>query len=102
MEPFGMGNNRPVIRMKDCIIESYKVLKDIHVKWTFAHKNNPKMKIGGISFSFIGKWNTPSPEELFQAQHSEGLTVQFQIGINRFRGNEIIQLMVDKVYIGEC
>ncbi|MBT4792750.1 MAG: single-stranded-DNA-specific exonuclease RecJ, partial [Halobacteriovoraceae bacterium] len=56
MEPFGMGNNRPVFRMKDCIIDSFTILKDIHVKWTFVHKNNPKIKIGGISFSFIGKW----------------------------------------------
>jgi single-stranded-DNA-specific exonuclease len=102
MEPFGMGNSKPVFRMKDCIIESYKVLKDVHVKWTFVHKDNPKMKIGGISFNFIGKWNTPLPEELFNAQHSEGITVQFTVGINRFRGNEIIQLMVDRVFIGEC
>ncbi len=102
MEPFGMGNNRPVFRIKDCKIESYKVLKDIHVKWTFVHKDNPKMKIGGISFNFIGKWNAPLPDELFRVQEQEGITVQFQIGINRFRGNEIIQLMVDKVFIGEC
>jgi single-stranded-DNA-specific exonuclease len=101
MEPFGMGNSKPVFRMKDCIIESYKVLKDVHVKWTFVHKENPKMKIGGISFNFIGKWNTPLPEELFSAQHSEGITVQFTVGINRFRGNEIIQLMVDRVFLGE-
>ncbi len=102
MEPFGMGNTRPIFRMKDCRIESYTILKDIHVKWTFVHKDFPKMKISGISFNFIGKWNTPLPDELFKAQDGEGLTVQFQVGINRFRGNEIIQLMVEKVFIGEC
>ena len=64
------------------------------------HKNNPKIKIGGISFNFIGKWNTPHPEEIFSAQYTEGINVQFQIGINRFRGNEIIQLMVSKIVIG--
>lgn len=101
MEPFGMGNERPVFRMKDCRVESYKLLKDIHVKWTFVHKDNPKIKISGISFNFIGKWNTPHPEEIFNQQEIEGLCVQFTIGINRFRGNEIIQLMVDKVFIGE-
>ncbi len=102
MEPFGMGNSRPIFRIKDCIIESYTILKDVHVKWTFVHKNNPKIKIGGISFNFIGKWNTPMPEDIFREQHAEGITVQFQIGINRFRGNEIIQLMVEKVFLGEC
>lgn len=101
MEPFGMGNPRPVFRMTDCQVESYKILKDLHVKWTFCHKLNPKIKIGGISFNFIGKWNTPSPQEIFNTQNTEGLKVQFQIGINRFRGNEIIQLMVDKIFIGE-
>lgn len=101
MEPFGMGNERPTFRMKDCRIESFTILKDLHVKWTFVHKDNPKQKIGGISFNFIGKWNTATPNEIFQAQNIEGITAQFQIGINRFRGNEIIQLMVDKIFIGE-
>jgi len=101
MEPFGMGNERPTFRMKDCRIESFSILKDVHVKWTFTHKDNPTQKIHGISFFFIGKWNTPTPNEIFQAQNKEGLTVQFKIGINRFRGNESIQLMVDKVFIGE-
>lgn len=102
MEPFGMGNPKPVFRMKDCFIESYNVLKDAHVKWNFIHQNNPKIKIGGISFNYIGKWNTPAAEELMHSQYSEGVTVQFTIGINRFRGNEIIQLMVDKIFIGTC
>lgn len=100
MEPFGMGNERPVFRMTDAKLESFSILKDIHVKWTFVSKSNPKQKISGISFNFIGKWNTLLPEEIYQRQENEGLTVQFQIGINRFRGNEIIQLMVDKIYPG--
>lgn len=101
MEPFGMGNGKPVFRIKDCIIESYKLMKDVHVKWTFQHKDNPKIKISGISFNFIGKWNTPLPEEIFNAQNTEGVTVQFTVGINRFRGNESIQLMVNRISIGE-
>lgn len=100
MEPFGMGNERPVFRMTDARLESFTLLKDIHVKWTFISESNPKQKISGISFNFIGKWNTLLPEEIYQRQESDGLTVQFQIGINRFRGNEIIQLMVDKIYPG--
>lgn len=102
MEPFGMGNERPKFRMHDAVIDSYQILKDIHVKWTFVSKKNPYQKIQGISFNFIGKWNTLSPDELFSAQDREGLTVQFTIGINRFRGNETIQLMVDKIFLGQC
>ncbi len=100
MEPFGMGNGRPVFRMTDARLESFSILKDVHVKWTFVSNSNPKQKISGISFNFIGKWNCLLPEEIYQRQESEGLTVQFQIGINRFRGNEIIQLMVDKILPG--
>ncbi len=100
MEPFGMGNQRPTFRMVNARIESYKILKDLHVKWTFVSDDLPGQKIGGISFNFIGKWNTAMPEDLFEKQEKEGLTVQFSLGINRFRGNEIIQLMVDKIMLG--
>lgn len=100
MEPFGMGNQRPVFRVTDARLESFSILKDVHVKWTFVSQSNPKQKISGISFNFIGKWNCLLPEEIYQRQEAEGLTVQFQIGINRFRGNEIIQLMVDKILPG--
>jgi single-stranded-DNA-specific exonuclease len=100
MEPFGMGNQRPTFRMVNARVESYKILKDLHVKWTFVSDDLPGQKIGGISFNYIGKWNTQMPEDLFAKQEKEGLTVQFSIGINRFRGNEIIQLMVDKITLG--
>ena len=99
MEPFGMGNSRPNFRMINARIESYKILKDLHVKWTFVSDDLPGQKIGGISFNFIGKWNTLLPDELFEKQNREGLCVQFSLGINRFRGNEIIQLMVDKIFL---
>lgn len=97
LEPFGMGNPRPTFRMDDAVLDSYKILKDVHVKWTFKSRSNPQNKIGGISFNYIGKWGAQSPEELFQKQE-EGLSTYFSLGINRFRGNEIIQLMVEKIF----
>ena len=100
LEPFGMGNQKPIFFMRDAILDSFQILKDIHVKWTFVDKQNRKNKIQGISFNFIGKWNTLSPDQLFKGQLNEGLKVYFQIGINRFRGNEILQLMVDKIELG--
>lgn len=99
LEPFGMGNERPKFLMRDAKIESFQILKDVHVKWTFTHKANPSHKIQGISFNYIGKWGRPHPEELFEAQRRDDLKVYFQVGVNRFRGNEILQLMVDRIEI---
>lgn len=96
MEPFGMGNERPLLRMRDAKIESFSLLKDVHVKWFFNSEKSPN-KIQGISFYYIGKWNTPEPEELFQYQKDGELMIYFRLGINRFRGNETIQLMVEKI-----
>ena len=102
LEPFGMGNERPSFMMRDAKIESFQILKDVHVKWTFTHAQNPRQKIQGISFNYIGKWGRPHPEELFERQNQEGIKVYFQIGVNRFRGNEILQLMVDKIDLGDA
>jgi single-stranded-DNA-specific exonuclease len=97
MEPFGMGNEKPLLRMSDAQIDSYSLLKDIHVKWFFKAKQNPKAKIQGISFHYIGKWDTPTPDELFKWQQEGNIHIYFRLGINRFRGNETIQLMVEKI-----
>ncbi|MES2527295.1 MAG: single-stranded-DNA-specific exonuclease RecJ [Bdellovibrionota bacterium] len=100
LEPWGPGHERPVFRMKNATIQSYKIMKDAHVRWTFS--NAPKkVSLQGISFNYLGKWNEMSPEELFELQTKSGLTVQFTLGVNKFNGNETIQLMVDKVIPGQ-
>ncbi len=100
LEPFGMGNSKPVFRMTNIKIEKYQVLKDKHLKWTFVSNQNSKIKVFGITFFYFDKWDQLPPEELFRLQDEEGLTIQFTIGINRFNGNEYIQLMVDKLFLG--
>ncbi len=100
LEPWGPGHERPVFRMKNAVIQSYKIMKDAHVRWTFTSANK-KVSVQGISFNYLGKWNEMSPEELFDLQGKSGLTVQFTLGVNKFNGNETIQLMVDKVIPGQ-
>lgn len=97
LEPFGPGNERPVFRMKNALIQSYKLMKDVHVRWSFAGSGGKKIQLQGVSFNYVGKWNEPSPEDLFDHQGKAGLMVQFTLGVNRFRGNETIQLMVDRL-----
>lgn len=100
LEPFGPGNERPIFRMKNAKIQSFRIMKDLHVRWMFSSQKT-KQNLQGISFNYIGKWNEPSPDELFSFQHGSGLMVQFTVGINRFNGNESIQLMVDKLQSGQ-
>lgn len=100
LEPFGPGNERPVFIMRNALISSYRIMKDAHVKWTFSGVGKNKNTIQGVSFNYIGKWNEPTPEELFEQQNKIGLTIQFTLGLNRFNGNETIQLMVEKISLG--
>lgn len=100
LEPFGPGNERPIFRMKDAKIQSYRIMKDLHVRWMFSSQKT-KFNLQGVSFNYIGKWNELGPEELFQQQNQNGLIVKFTLGVNRFNGNESIQLMVDKLSAGQ-
>lgn len=100
MEPWGPGHEKPVFRMKNAQIQSYRIMKDAHVRWQFG-ASNKKIQVQGVSFNYLGKWNEATPEELFAAQAKAGITVQFTLGINRFNGNETIQLMVDRVLAGQ-
>lgn len=96
LEPFGMGNEKPKFRIKGVKLESFDLMKDVHVRWSLSKE---KVKLKGISFNYIGKHETSSPAEIYSTQNlkNEDLSVYFTLGLNRFNGNESIQLMVDKV-----
>lgn len=100
LEPFGMGNPKPVFKMTDFQLDSFDLLKDVHVRWNLSSpKKNFPLK--GISFNYMDKWGVPTPHEVYEAQErGEPLSCTFTLGINRFRGNETIQLMIEKVSPG--
>lgn len=99
LEPFGMGNKKPVFKMSDFYLKSYDLLKDVHVRWNLTHKTNPRINLKGISFNYIGKWGLTHPEDIFQAQKNPETKLEafFTLGINHFNGNKYIQLMIDKI-----
>jgi len=104
LEPFGMGNAKPLFKMTGIKLDSYDLLKDIHVRWNFSSIKNSKIKLKGISFNYIGKWGMEDPATLYhnQNQHHfsterQQLTAYFTLAINHFNGNQYIQLMVEKV-----
>jgi single-stranded-DNA-specific exonuclease len=99
LEPFGNGNERPIFRMKGMKLASFRILKDVHVRWTFSPIKGAQGHLNGISFNYLGKWNEPSPDDVFQNQDRVPFTLQFGLGINRFNGNESIQLQVEKIIL---
>ena len=96
LEPFGMGNEKPKFRIKGVKLDSFDLMKDVHVRWSLSKE---RIKLKGISFNYIGKYETKTPAEIYSTQtlKHEDLSVYFTLGLNRFNGNESIQLMVDKV-----
>jgi single-stranded-DNA-specific exonuclease len=99
LEPFGMGNQKPIFRMKNFKLGSFDILKALHVRWNLE-KDGKYLK--GISFNMIGKYGHLHPEDLFTAsKEGKNLSAYFTLGINRFNGNEYIQLMVERISIDE-
>lgn len=96
LEPYGQGNPRPVFKLKNAKLDSFRLLKDIHVKWFLSSQKTNK-KLQGISFNYIGSWGVPHPEHIFQNQDEFSPAYLCTLGINRFRQVESIQLMIKKV-----
>jgi len=99
--PFGKGNEKPIFKLRGVHLESFDLLKDVHVRWNFTSTSGPKRRFRGISFNYIGKWGHLPPEDVFSQQKGEDLSIYFTLSINRFKGNEYLQLMVDNVTIGD-
>ena len=101
LEPYGMGNQKPIFKMKGFKLDSYDLLKDVHVRWNLSAIDDPRVKLKGISFNYIGKWGIAHPEDIYNAQtlQNEELTAYFTLGINHFNGNQYIQLMIERVEV---
>lgn len=97
LEPFGNNNERPLFMSEKLTIDSYDILKGEHVRWNLSHRSDNKKKFKGISFNFINRFNTPSPEEIFERQKNSPLKIYFKPNINRFNGNEFIQLGIEEI-----
>jgi single-stranded-DNA-specific exonuclease len=61
LEPFGMGNEKPMFKIKGVHLDSFDILKEAHVRWNFSHQ---KIKLKGISFNYIGKYEAYAPSEI--------------------------------------
>jgi single-stranded-DNA-specific exonuclease len=97
-----MGNEKPLFRCVGLKLESYDILKGLHVRWNFCSSKGRPLRFKGISFNYVGKWGVLSPEQIFDLQNTKDsdLAVYCNLSINRFNGKESIQLMVDKITLG--
>lgn len=100
LEPFGQGNEKPIFKLSKVKINSFRILKDQHVKWFFSAIDDSSQIVNGISFNYLNQWKSIHPEELFKEQKNQTLNVFGTIGINRFNGNETIQFQVIKIELG--
>ncbi len=96
LEPFGMGNEKPVFKMGGFKIISFKEVGTGHIKWELMSKTSSH-RMSGISFNYFDKWNVLLPETLFERQNQQNLETFFTLGVNRFRGNEYLQLYIQKI-----
>ncbi|MCB9061275.1 MAG: single-stranded-DNA-specific exonuclease RecJ [Halobacteriovoraceae bacterium] len=97
LEPFGMGNPKPLFRTKKAYIKSFDLLKEKHVRWSFSSTNS-LATFKGISFNWVNKWNTMPAEDAYKSSQVESsIDIYYTLGINRFNGNEYIQLMVEDI-----
>jgi len=96
LEPFGSLNPKPLFKINRVTLSKFNWMKDIHVKWNFSSKTDPKKKLQGVSFHYTGKWEALHPDEVLErCQNGEECTLYATLGINRFRGNEYLQIMVN-------
>ena len=100
LEPFGPGNPRPVFLMRNMELASYRILKGIHVHWRFSDPSR-SVPLRGVSFNYLGRWGRMSPDNIRKAsKEGNKLSGVFSLGINRYRGNEFMQLEVKDIYVG--
>ena len=100
LEPFGMGNPKPIFKIRKLKIDSFDIIKDTHVRWTFkGHSQGGIVYHRGISFNYLAKWDRSHLDSLFKRQHHAGVNIYTHIGINVFENREFVQFIVNKVEI---
>ncbi len=97
MEPFGTANSRPIFKISGFSIESYDILKDLHVRWYLSSNKKRNFRIRGISFNYLDKWGSIHPEEIFRSQYNENIKAYGNISINNYKSNRFIQIIIDKI-----
>ena len=91
-EPFGPGNQRPVFRANAVQCESYRLLKDAHLKLSLKQRNH-NITLDAIGFSMKEK----------EDQCSEGnkIEILYNLDVNTFNNQSRVQLLIKDIQAPE-
>jgi single-stranded-DNA-specific exonuclease len=96
LEPFGVGNAKPRFLIKDLQIVEAKIVgaNEKHIRCVFAAKTLAGWNGRLVGFAF-NAMNSDLGEVLISKNKSKPIAVIGQININRWMGNENLQLVVE-------
>ena len=98
LEPYGMGNEKPIFKIRTLSLKHHDILKDLHIKWHFSAPQGSIANLNGISFNYVGKWGHLTPKEIYQRQQAgEKIIVFGTLAFNYFNRNKYIQIMVNRI-----
>jgi single-stranded-DNA-specific exonuclease len=99
LTPFGRGHERPLFRLKPIKLHSFTLLKNLHLKWTFApllqQRPSQPQFLQGISFFYTQKQHAFSNVRLQQMVEEQiPLQAIVSVDLNVWNKKESVQLLV--------
>lgn len=85
--PWGQHFPEPLFKDR-FIVEKVRVMKDVHLKLSLRHPNSDTL-VEGVAFNILEEGDLP--QELSEVE------VIYKMDVNRFRGNETLQLMIESL-----
>ena len=72
LEPFGMGNAKPIFKLSNVNLVDYKQMGSdgVHIKWYFKNEDKTSKKIEGVSFNHMTNYNVLLPEDIWDEQYN--------------------------------
>lgn len=98
--PYGQGHPMPLLKIQQCKIIKYSILKDEHVKWTIMDTNPTNQTVlNALSFYYFSKNQVLHPEELVRSQANFSISLIGHLKVNTFRKKDFMQFLINDLRI---